>query len=311
MSNKIISFVIPSLNEEDTIGELLDSINRNTYRRREVIVVDGGSNDKTVEIAKTKGARVIKETGSFKCPANALNVGTRHTKGDIICIVGSDFLVPDKNFASVCVKAFDDETSAIYTKYRTEHSNVVEKIVSSRYGMSTNPTCVRRDVYLGAGSYPVIGVSEDSIFTLRVRKYSELHGLKEKFISSTFYSGHAVKTLGELFKQARWYGRTSVLFLREYYKETKSVFSLLKQTISINLRMIYFLSLLLSLLFYNSQFFVYPFLVFTFLFFITLLKNLKNHYNVLKVFTNLIFGLGFFVGLVSYLSGINRSRSRG
>jgi glycosyltransferase involved in cell wall biosynthesis len=308
---KKIAFVVPSLNEEDSIGQLIDSIKRNTYKNKEIIVVDGGSRDRTVEIVKSKGARVINETGKYKCPANALNCGVRSTNADIICIVGSDFLVPDKNFASICAREFDEKTSAIYTKYKTVQDNFFEKIVSSKVGMSTCPTLVRRDVYIGAGHYPIIGVSEDVIFTLRVRRYAKQKGLKEKFVTATYYSGHAVKTPQELFKQAEWYGRTSLLFLKEYYHETKSLFAIIKRAISINLRLFYFLLFLFSLIFIRTDFFIYFFLPFLLFFFITILKNYKSWYNMLKVFTNLIFGSGFFIGLLTYLTGINKSRGRG
>lgn len=311
MAGKKIAFVIPSLNEEDSIGELLDSINKNTYRNKEIIVVDGGSRDRTIEISKSKGAKVIKETGKYKCPANALNCGVRATNADIICIVGSDFLVPDKNFASICAKEFDEKTSAIYTKYKTVQDNFFEKIVSSKVGMSTNPTLVRRDVYIGAGYYPTIGVSEDVIFTLRVRRYANQTGLKEKFVTTTYYSGHAVRTPQELFKQAEWYGRTSLIFLNEYYKETKSLFSLIKRAISVNLRMTYFLLFLLSLISLKTSLFIYFVLPFLLFFIVTILKNHKNSYNFLKVFTNLIFGFGCFVGIASFLTSLNRGRGRG
>jgi len=308
---KKIAFIVPSLNEEDSIGQLIDSIKRNTYRSKEIIVVDGGSRDRTVQIAKSKGARVIKETGRYRCPANALNCGVKATNADIICILGSDFLLPDKKFASVGVKSFDQYTSAIYTKYKTEQDNFFEKIVSSKVGMSICPTFVRKDVFTGSGFYPVIGVGEDMIFTARVRKYAKEKGLKEKFITTTYCSGHAVKSPKELFGQAEWYGRTSLVFLREYYKETKSIFSLAKRVVSMNLRLTYFLLFLLSLISINTAAFSPFFLAFLLFFVATIIKNYKSRYNMLKVFTNLIFGFGFFIGLLNYLTGLNRGRGRG
>jgi glycosyltransferase involved in cell wall biosynthesis len=54
-----VSVVIPALNEEEAIGEVVKSIPRELVS--EVIVVDNGSTDKTAEIAKRAGARVVFE----------------------------------------------------------------------------------------------------------------------------------------------------------------------------------------------------------------------------------------------------------
>ncbi|QQL46050.1 glycosyltransferase [Sulfuriroseicoccus oceanibius] len=54
-----VSVVIPARDEEINIGALLDSLNAQTRPAHEVIVVDDGSSDRTAEIAREKGARVI------------------------------------------------------------------------------------------------------------------------------------------------------------------------------------------------------------------------------------------------------------
>ena len=47
-----VSFVIPTFNSERTLDECLSSISNQDYPDMEIIVVDNGSDDKTVEIAK-------------------------------------------------------------------------------------------------------------------------------------------------------------------------------------------------------------------------------------------------------------------
>ncbi len=55
-----VAVIIPTLNEEESIGWVIEEIKRNLQNMNYVVVVvDGGSTDKTVEVAKLKGAEVI------------------------------------------------------------------------------------------------------------------------------------------------------------------------------------------------------------------------------------------------------------
>lgn len=91
---KLLSVVISSLNSAETIGGALSSILANDFPRDEyeIIVVDGGSTDNTVEVCRRFSVEPL------FCPkkgwASALNLGVRHAKGDIICITDSDVIVP-------------------------------------------------------------------------------------------------------------------------------------------------------------------------------------------------------------------------
>ncbi len=81
------SIIIRSHNEERHIGRLLDGIERQELPQNlivEVIVVDSGSTDSTVSIAKHMGAKVVaiaKEDFSF---GRAINIGCEHASGDIL-----------------------------------------------------------------------------------------------------------------------------------------------------------------------------------------------------------------------------------
>lgn len=55
-----ISIIVPTKNEERYLPGLLKSIKKQTVQPYEIIVADAGSTDRTVEIAKKYGAKVIK-----------------------------------------------------------------------------------------------------------------------------------------------------------------------------------------------------------------------------------------------------------
>jgi len=89
----IISVVIPALNEEKLLPRCLDSLKRQEFEGPfEVIVVDGGSQDRTVEIARDFGARVIKQKG--KGIGDARFLGCREAKGEIIANTDADAILP-------------------------------------------------------------------------------------------------------------------------------------------------------------------------------------------------------------------------
>jgi glycosyltransferase involved in cell wall biosynthesis len=86
---KKISVIIPCYNEEKTIEKVIKSIPKEVF---EIIVVDNNSTDKTAEIAKKLGARVLKE--SRQGYGFALQRGFKKAKGDIIVTLDGDGQYP-------------------------------------------------------------------------------------------------------------------------------------------------------------------------------------------------------------------------
>ncbi len=88
----LLSIVLPALNEEKTIGicvtKALKGLKALVGRQGEVVVVDNGSSDKTAEIAKNLGARVVRE--EKRGYGNALTAGFRAAKGKYLIVVDAD-----------------------------------------------------------------------------------------------------------------------------------------------------------------------------------------------------------------------------
>jgi len=98
-----ISIIIPVLNEAHIIAKLLEhlKISVQTANILEILVVDGGSKDKTVSIAKKNGAKVIH---SKKGRARQLNYGAKNAIGDILYFLHADTL-PPKGFDKLVLNA--------------------------------------------------------------------------------------------------------------------------------------------------------------------------------------------------------------
>lgn len=95
MDNLKLSVVIPSLNEEHYIGSLLTSLKQQTRQPYEIIVVDCGSTDKTVEVVKRyKNITIIERE---KPVGNQRTQGGIHATGDFLLFLDSDVIL-ERNF---------------------------------------------------------------------------------------------------------------------------------------------------------------------------------------------------------------------
>lgn len=86
-----VSIVIPTYNEEKNIKKVLTDIKKSRAKIQEIIVVDANSTDRTVEIAKKFGAKVIYEKPEGRVGKGyALRLGMERAKGDIVITMDAD-----------------------------------------------------------------------------------------------------------------------------------------------------------------------------------------------------------------------------
>ena len=91
----MISIVIPAYNEEALLDETLRTVRaaaETLASPYEIIVVDDGSTDRTAEIARANGARVVGV--NLRHIAAARNAGAKVAAGDLLVFVDADTLVP-------------------------------------------------------------------------------------------------------------------------------------------------------------------------------------------------------------------------
>ncbi len=103
-----VSVIIPVLNEERVIRECLNSLVELDYppERREILVVDNGSTDRTAEIIKTFPVRYLWE--ERRGASAARNKGIEASKGEILTFTDADCVVTTGWLREV-VKAIDEE----------------------------------------------------------------------------------------------------------------------------------------------------------------------------------------------------------
>ena len=92
MKSPLISCIVPVYNGERYVKEALDSILAQTYRLLEIIVVDDGSTDRTVELLANYGEQIRYLEQPHVGPAAARNLGVGTAQGEFIAFLDADDL---------------------------------------------------------------------------------------------------------------------------------------------------------------------------------------------------------------------------
>ncbi len=109
-----LTILIPTLNEEKSIGQVIDEIHQAMQGAGidyEVAIIDGLSKDRTREIAREKGARVIEERR--KGYGRAYKTGFAQAKGEIIATLDGDTTYPAKDIVKYYRMLEDDDLDFI------------------------------------------------------------------------------------------------------------------------------------------------------------------------------------------------------
>jgi rSAM/selenodomain-associated transferase 2 len=169
-----ISVVIPAFNEEKRIGAGIVSA---CDPDAEIIVVDGGSEDRTVETAQSLGAKVI--TGP-KGRSLQQNFGAKHATGETLLFLHADSRLPEKYAAHVFDALLDSETVLGAFGFKTTiHGDIRMKLIeigvairSSLFGLpyGDQGLFMHRKDFLQAGGFPEVPIAEDLLLVRRLSR---------------------------------------------------------------------------------------------------------------------------------------------
>lgn len=133
-SDKSVSIVIPAYNEEATVAKVV-SVARKLSYVDEVIVVDDGSTDRTVEEAENAGATVISHIMN-EGKGSAIKTGFKYSHGNIVAFIDADV----SNFTSekidkIIRPILEDRTDITKTKFARESGRVTELTAKPLLGL--------------------------------------------------------------------------------------------------------------------------------------------------------------------------------
>jgi len=184
----MISIILPVLNEEKTIKETLTSI-QSLLEDTEIIVVDGGSQDKTVEIAQDYANVIISPKGRAK----QMNAGAKSANGNILWFVHSDSEL-DKNsinaieeaieqgYVGGCFKLYFYDLNTRFMKYVANASNRRAKYLQLIFG--DQGIFMRKDVFNRLDGYKNMDLMEDWDLSRRIHKLGKMKVLNERIGTS-------------------------------------------------------------------------------------------------------------------------------
>jgi lipopolysaccharide/colanic/teichoic acid biosynthesis glycosyltransferase/GT2 family glycosyltransferase len=181
----MISVIIPAYNSTRTLPACLKALMHQTKAPDEIIVVDDGSSDGTVEFARQAGVRVIQQV--HQGPAAARNLGVQQAHGDLILFTDSD-CEPDGGWVERMSAPFHDP-AVVGAKgvYRTRQPDLAPRFVQQEYEskyvrmarqpnidfIDTYSAAYRRDIFLeNEGfdpAFPAPSV-EDQEFSFRLAR---------------------------------------------------------------------------------------------------------------------------------------------
>lgn len=174
-SREIISIIIPTLNEESTLASTIKTVQGG--EEIEIIVVDGGSSDSTLEIAHSLQVKVVNSAAGR---ARQMNAGARESCGSILLFLHADTALPEDfdscirrilSDPSIAVGAFQLVIDAPGISFRIIEygANLRSKYFNLPYG--DQAFFMRRRDFNRVGWFPEIALMED--FSL-IRKMQKL-----------------------------------------------------------------------------------------------------------------------------------------
>lgn len=203
-----LSVVIPTLNEAQFIGLLLNDLTKQTLRSFEVIVSDSSSDDNTLEVAKKFNDKLPLKTTQVKrkSAGHGRNGGAKKAQGEYLVFIDADVRIKSNYLEQLALAAKEKKADFATTRMRADGWHPIDKLIYLTYSwgfrkkfeegkplMSGGVMLVRRSIFKDLNGFKDdITVGEDMEFSLRLR---------EKTKKGTFIKALTYTTSNRRFKQ--------------------------------------------------------------------------------------------------------------
>ena len=174
------SIVIRAKNEEALLGETLRRLQCQTFRDFEIVLVDSGSTDRTLEIGQRfQSVRIIQIRPEEFTFGRALNIGCTHSRGAKLVFLSAHALPGSSEWLSRLLSHFADErvvgvwgAQRRHPKdarpHRIVHQSLSSYLADVYFGFNNSNGAVRRDIWESFPFKEEMPGSEDKEWALRV-----------------------------------------------------------------------------------------------------------------------------------------------
>lgn len=220
----LISLVIPVRNEEESLARLVNSIRRQTLQPDEVVLVDGGSTDRTLELAReltAGGGRFRVVEAGEATPGRGRNVGVAAARHPWIAFTDAGIGLDPEWLERLAEQVGEDPaTEVVYGNFEPLTRTFFERCAAIAYvmpkrrhegGEAARPRTIasslmRRDVWRRAGGFPDMRAAEDLIFMERV----EALGARTRWAPRANVHWQLQPTLRRTFRKFTLYSKHNV-----------------------------------------------------------------------------------------------------
>ncbi|HEX4631065.1 MAG TPA: TIGR04283 family arsenosugar biosynthesis glycosyltransferase [Chthoniobacterales bacterium] len=183
-----VSIIVPVLNEAGLIGAFLRQV-RTLAPDLEIILVDGGSADETVSIARTLADEMIVAP---RGRASQMNAGAALARAEILWFLHADSTAPANAIDEMCGALAEPRNAGGCFRLHYPRPHLIYR-VSDRLGnlgvkvfgfaLGDHGIFCRRSAFFQIGGYPGVPILEDAELYRGLRKVGKMHQLHETIVS--------------------------------------------------------------------------------------------------------------------------------
>ena len=186
-----ISIIIPTINEANNLPLLLSDLSI-LKEECEILIVDCGSKDKTIDVANIYGAKVYESKERNR--GLQLNIGAKNSKGDWLMFLHADSRLTDDWLTKIKSVSKGDKNYIYYFKFKINDKKliyrVLEILVNFRSQYFKQPygdqgLVIHRSIYFKNNGFRNIPLMEDVDFLRRLNKKNDLKQLNLPIFTSS------------------------------------------------------------------------------------------------------------------------------